>query len=286
MQNTWKIDTMIPDKTYVISDVRQALLEDIGSGDVTAALLPADKIVDAVIISREPMLVCGRPWVDCTFAEVDPTINIHWLVDEGAWLDKPSTLCQIYGPARSILTAERTALNFLQTLSGTATQAHYYLQPLKGYKTQLLDTRKTLPGLRRAQKYAVTCAGGTNHRLGLYDAFLIKENHIKACGSICAAIELARQGAPGLLVEIEVETLDELREALECMPDRIMLDNFNLSMLEDAVAMNQRRCELEASGGIDLSTIAQVAKTGVDYISVGAITKSVQAIDLSLLIQG
>ena len=275
---------MIPDKQHILSNVQNALREDIGTGDVTAALLPADKVVDAIILSREPMLLCGRAWVDCTFADVDPTISVRWLFEEGAWLDTPSTLCQIRGSARSILTAERTALNFLQTLSATATQTYHYLQPLQGYKTQLLDTRKTLPGLRLAQKYAVACAGGTNHRLGLYDAFLIKENHIKACGSIRAAIERARQGAPGLLIEIEVETLEELREALECLPDRIMLDNFNLDMLEEAVIMNQDRCELEASGGVDLSTIARVAHTGVDYISVGAITKSVQAIDLSLLI--
>lgn len=276
---------MTPDKSQILTNVRNALTEDIGTGDVTAALLPADKTVDAVIISREPMLVCGRPWVDCTFAEVDPTIKVEWLVEEGAWLDLPTTLCNIRGLARSILTAERTALNFLQTLSATATQTRTYLQPLQGYKTQLLDTRKTLPGLRLAQKYAVACAGGTNHRLGLYDAFLIKENHIKACGSIRAAIDLARQSTPGLLIEIEVETLDELREALECHPDRIMLDNFNLQMLEEAVKINQQRCQLEASGGIDLSTIAGVAQTGVDYISVGAMTKSVQAIDLSLLIR-
>ena len=277
---------MIPDQQTILSDVKRALIEDIGSGDITAALLPTDKIVDAIIISREPMLVCGRPWVDSTFAEIDPSVTLVWLVEEGAWLDKPSTLCRIRGSARSILTVERTALNFLQTLSATATQTHHYLQPLQHSKTRLLDTRKTLPGMRWAQKYAVACAGGTNHRMGLYDAFLIKENHIKACGSIRAAIEQARQASPGLLVEIEVETLDELAQALECLPDRIMLDNFSLEMLENAVAMNQKRCELEASGGIDLSTIKRIAQTGVNYISVGAITKSIQAIDLSLLIQG
>ncbi len=276
---------MTPDKAQILADVQRALTEDIGTGDVTAALLPAEKIVDAVILSRERMLVCGQPWVNCIFAEVDRQITVEWLVAEGEWLDKPTTLCQIHGLARSILTAERTAVNFLQTLSGTATQTHYYLQALQGYKTKLLDTRKTLPGLRLAQKYAVACAGGTNHRLGLYDAFLIKENHIKACGSIPAAIEQARLGTPGLLVEIEVETLDELREALDARPDRILLDNFNVQMLEEAVAMNQQRCELEASGGIDLSTIATIAQTGVDYVSVGAITKSVRAIDLSLLIR-
>ena len=277
---------MMPDTQQILSNVRVALTEDIGSGDVTAALIPLDHIVDAVIISREPMLVCGRPWVDCTFAEVDSNISVHWLVDEGTWLDKPSTLCQIHGSARSILTAERTALNFLQTISGTATQTRGFLNALNGYQTRLLDTRKTLPGLRMAQKYAVACAGGTNHRMGLYDAFLIKENHIKACGSIRGAIELARKSAPEIFIEIEVETLDELRQALECMPNRIMLDNFNLHMLKEAIAINHHRCELEMSGGLDLTSIASIAATGVDYVSVGAITKSVKAIDLSLLIEG
>ncbi len=276
---------MTPDAVYVVKDVQNALLEDVGAGDVTAALLPPEKIVEAVIISREPMLVCGRAWVDETFAQIDSAITLQWMVEEGAWLDKASTLCVLRGFARSILTAERTALNFLQTLSATATQTHHYLQGLNGSKTRLLDTRKTLPGLRRAQKYAVACAGGTNHRLGLFDAFLIKENHIKACGSIRLAIEKARQHAPDLLVEVEVETLDELRQALDCMPDRIMLDNFNIDMIEEAVGINQHRCELEASGGIDLSTIGRIAQTGVDFISVGAITKSVHAIDLSLLIK-
>lgn len=269
----------------VMNDVRRALAEDIGTGDVTAALLPADKRIEAVIITREPMLVCGRPWVDAVFSEVDDTLVVNWWVEEGAWLNTPTTLCRIQGLARSILTAERTALNFLQTLSGTATQTRAYIQALQGYQTRLLDTRKTLPGLRLAQKYAVACAGGVNHRLGLYDAFLIKENHIAACGSIREAIARARQTNKGLLVEVEVENLDELREALDARPDRIMLDNFSLPLLEAAVAMNQSRCELEASGGIDLSTIARVAQTGVDFISVGAMTKSVQAIDLSLLLE-
>lgn len=269
----------------ILADVRRALLEDVGEGDVTAALLPKDLIVEAKLISREPMLVCGRPWVEAVFAEVNPTIELNWLVNEGDWLTVPSTLCRLKGPAAAILTAERSALNFLQTLSATATQTHQYLLKLKGSKTSLLDTRKTLPGLRLAQKYAVACAGGVNHRMGLYDAFLIKENHIKACGSITKAIERARQIRSDLLVEIEVETLDELSEALEAKPDRILLDNFSEAMLKEAVQINQPyRCKLEASGGIDLSTIAAVAQIGVDYISVGAITKSIQAIDLSLLI--
>ena len=276
---------MRPNNIEIIAQVKSALNEDVGSGDVTAALLSPTQVVNAVILSREPMLVCGQAWVNEVFNQIDKSITIHWLIDEGTWLDKPTTLCHIHGLARSILTAERVALNFMQTLSGTATQAHHYLQCLQGYKTKLLDTRKTLPGLRVAQKYAVAIAGGTNHRLGLYDAYLIKENHIKACGSIHQAIALARLGKPGLLVEVEVETLDELREALDAKPDRILLDNFTLTMLHEAVAINQKHCELEASGGVDLSTIESIAQTGVDFISVGAITKSVHAIDLSLLIQ-
>ena len=232
------------------------------------------------------MLVCGRPWVHQVFSEIDPLLKLEWFVDEGAWLSEPTTLCHVRGQARSILTAERTALNFLQTLSGTATATYGYVQQLKGYKSRLLDTRKTLPGLRYAQKYAVACAGGVNHRFGLYDAFLIKENHIKSCGSIKKAILQARKTPGDLFVEVEVETLDELREALDANPDRILLDNFSLKMLVEAVALNQsKQCELEASGGINLATIVSVAETGVDFISVGAITKSIQAIDLSLLIK-
>lgn len=270
----------------VFSDVQRALAEDIGAGDVTASLIPPHLTVKALILSREPMLVCGQAWVMHVFAEVDSAIKINWLVKEGEWLDKPATLCTIHGLARNILTAERTALNFLQTLSATATATHHYLEQLKDYPTQLLDTRKTLPGLRRAQKYAVACAGGVNHRLGLYDAFLIKENHIKACGSIKKAVQMAKEKSLHLLVEVEVETLAELREALDAKPDRILLDNFSHNMLVDAVAMNQPYgCALEASGGVNLDTIASMAATGVDYISVGAITKSIQAIDLSLLIK-
>jgi nicotinate-nucleotide pyrophosphorylase (carboxylating) len=272
-------------KDDIAQQVALALNEDVGSGDVTAALLSPTQIMKAVILSREPMLVCGQPWVEEVFHQIDASIAVHWLIEEGTWLDKPTTLCSIQGVARNILTAERTALNFLQTLSGTATQTHYYLQRIKGYQTQLLDTRKTLPGLRLAQKYAVSTAGGMNHRLGLYDAYLIKENHIKACGSIRKAIDLARLAKPNVLVEVEVETLDELREALDAKPDRILLDNFTIDMLCDAVAMSQQQCKLEASGGVDLSTIESIAQTGVDFISVGSITKSVQAIDLSLLIQ-
>lgn len=277
---------MTIDLAQVCSDVRRALAEDVGSGDVTAALLPATLMVQAEIISREPMLLCGQAWVNETLHQLDPQIKIQWHVAEGQWLDKAQSLCDLQGQARSILTAERTALNFLQTLSATATQTHHYAQKLQGTSTRLLDTRKTIPGLRVAQKYAVHCGGGVNHRMGLYDAFLIKENHIRACGSVAGAIALARQSNKHLLIEIEVETLSELREALEAHPDRILLDNFTLEMLFEAVLMNQpKSCELEASGGIDNDTIAAVARSGVDFISVGAITKSLQAIDLSLLVR-
>ncbi len=270
----------------VKTDIAHALREDVGSSDVTAALLPEHLMVEAEIISREPMLICGQPWVEEAFHQIDNQIKINWDVAEGAWLPTPTTLCHIYGHARAILTAERTALNFLQTLSATATQTHHYVQRLHGTKARLLDTRKTIPGLRIAQKYAVKCGGGVNHRMGLYDAFLIKENHIKACGSVAQAITLARHTHQHLLIETEVESLDELQEALMAKPDRILLDNFTIEMLKDAVKMNtSENCTLEASGGITLENIAEVARTGVDFISVGAITKSIQAIDLSLLIR-
>lgn len=266
-------------------DVERALREDIGTGDVTAALLPANQQIRAEIICREPMLVAGQAWINEVFHQVDASIQIDWLVGEGEWLATPQRLCVISGLARSILTAERCALNFLQTLSATATQTRQYVDALQGSQTALLDTRKTLPGLRYAQKYAVACAGGINHRLGLYDAYLIKENHIRACGSIGAAIAEARRQHPELFLEIEVESLDELRQALDASPDRILLDNFSPAQLRAAVKMNEPKvCPLEASGGFNLSTIAQVAATGVDYVSVGAITKSIQAIDLSLLV--
>lgn len=274
------------DLSQIVSDVRRSLAEDIGDGDVTAQLLPTELMVEAEIITREPMLVCGQSWVEQTFSQVDEKTQIQWHVAEGAWLSNPQTLCSIKGTARSILTAERTALNFLQTLSATASQTYQYVQQLKGSHTHLLDTRKTLPGLRLAQKYAVHCGGGVNHRLGLYDAFLIKENHIKACGSVAAAIALARKSNNTLFVETEVENLAELKEALAARPDRILLDNFTSEMLIEAVEMNQPKvCTLEASGGISINNIAEIARTGVDFISVGAITKSIQAIDLSLLVR-
>lgn len=271
--------------TNIKVDVARALEEDVGSGDVTSALLPEDLIVQAQIISREPMLMCGSAWVDCAFLDLCPDIQLDWLVKDGDYISKPGILCKVQGPARAILTAERTALNFLQTLSGTATNTYNYLQKINGLKTQLLDTRKTIPGLRYAQKYAVKCAGGVNHRLGLFDAYLIKENHIKACGSIAGAVNLARKNNSGILVEVEVESIKELLEALDLQVDRIMLDNFSMEMLRDAIHLRgERKVAFEYSGNVTLANIANIAATGVDYISVGALTKSVKAIDLSLLI--
>lgn len=269
----------------IIEEVCRALAEDVGTGDITAALLPSEQMLEAVIISREAMLVCGQAWVDAVFAQLDSRIICQWLVTEGTWLPGPARLCYISGPARALLTGERTALNFLQTLSGTATQTHKFLQALSGTSTHLLDTRKTLPGLRTAQKYAVACAGAMNHRMGLYDAFLIKENHIAACGSIQAAVAMARKAHPQVFLEVEVQNLIELRQALACQPERILLDNFDLDMIREAVALNQPKlCDLEVSGGVNVTSIRALAETGVDYISVGALTKSVQAIDLSLLV--
>jgi nicotinate-nucleotide pyrophosphorylase (carboxylating) len=232
------------------------------------------------------MVVCGIPWVNQVFFELDPSIKLNWQVEEGDFLPEPCVLAKLLGPTQALLTGERTALNFLQTLSGTATETRRYVECLKGCHTQLLDTRKTLPGLRLAQKYAVRCGGGVNHRFGLYDAVLIKENHIKACGSITEAVKQARQQGLGKWVEVEVENLDELREAILAKPDRILLDNFDCAMLVEAVAINKNTSIiLEASGGVELATLRRIAETGVDYVSVGAITKSVRAIDLSLLLK-
>ena len=244
---------MLPEFELIASDVARALAEDIGPGDVSAALIPAELIAEAEVISREPMVVCGIPWFNEVMLQVSSKLVVTWLVKEGEYLKEPRALCHILGPAQALLTAERTALNFMQTLSATATQTEHYLLALQGLPTRLLDTRKTIPGLRLAQKYAVAVAGGVNHRLGLYDAFLIKENHIKACGSISAAIATARQLHPLMFIEVEVETLAELREALDAGPHRILLDNFSLDTLRKAVLMNQpKRCDLEASGGVDL----------------------------------
>lgn len=270
----------------IVEDVRRALEEDIGSGDVSAELLPGDEQVRAEIIARESFAMAGRAWADAVFRAVDPNLQLQWQVEDGQYYPANTLLLRIEGLARSILTAERTALNFLQTLSATATITRRYVDAIYGTGARLLDTRKTLPGLRYAQKYAVRMGGGENHRMGLYDAYLIKENHIRAAGSISKAIACARVKNPELFLEVEVETLAELQEALALRPDRILLDNFTLDMLREAVALNQPKTSLlEASGGVNLSTIRQIALSGVDYISVGDLTKSIQAVDLSLLIR-
>ncbi|MDI1300280.1 MAG: carboxylating nicotinate-nucleotide diphosphorylase [bacterium] len=266
----------------IMANARAALAEDIGSGDITAQLIPADTIARARVITREPMILAGSPWADAVFALTDTRIHPDWFVDEGQHAEANTTLLVLEGPARSLLTAERSALNFLQMLSGTATQVSHLVRLLNGTTAQLLDTRKTLPGLRIAQKYAVETGGGKNHRLGLFDAFLIKENHVMAAGSITAAVTQARHIAPDKPVEVEVETMEELDEALAAQADIIMLDDFNLADMRSAVIHTRYRAKLEASGGIHAGNLRAVAETGVDYISMGALTKDVKAIDLSM----
>ncbi|EIC31200.1 carboxylating nicotinate-nucleotide diphosphorylase [Methylomicrobium album] len=265
-------------------DIRPFLEEDIGSGDLTAAIVPSTVTAEAEVVTREPMVVCGQAWFGAVFKELDPAARIDWLRAEGEAVKAGAVLCRLAGPARALLTGERTALNLLQTLSATATAASQYAEAVAGTGCKVLDTRKTIPGLRQAQKYAVTVGGCHNHRLGLYDGVLIKENHITAAGSITGAVRLAREltTAP---VEVEVETLEQLREALAAVPDRIMLDNFNLDDLRAAVRITGGRVELEASGNIGLDNIRTVAETGVDYISIGALTKHVKAADLSMRIK-
>ncbi len=267
----------------VTETVRRALAEDVGAGDLTAALIPADARTEAQVITREDAVLCGTVWFDEVFRQVDKRIRVVWLIKDGDAMRTGQTLCNASGPARGLLTGERTALNFLQLLCGTATRTHQYVDAVRGTKTIVLDTRKTVPGLRRAQKYAVACGGGQNHRLGLYDAILIKENHIVATGSITAALEAARNSAPkGISVEIEVENIGQLREALAAGADRLLLDNFSVEELKAAVTETRGRAKLEASGGINLSNIRAFAETGVDYISIGDMTKTVKAVDLSM----
>lgn len=265
-------------------DVRRALAEDVGSGDLTAALVP-DASAHAELVTREDAVLCGTAWFDAVFRQLDARVVIDWLAQDGARVRAGAVLCRLHGPARTILTGERTALNFLQTLSGTATRTARYAEAVRGTHARILDTRKTIPGLRRAQKYAVTCGGGHNHRMGLYDAVLIKENHIAAAGGIAAALAAAQRVAPaGILIEIEVETLAQLDQALAAGATRILLDNFELDGLRAAVRATAGRAELEASGGMVLTNVRAVAETGVDYISVGGLTKHVEAVDLSLRI--
>jgi nicotinate-nucleotide pyrophosphorylase (carboxylating) len=267
--------------------VAAALAEDVGSGDLTAALIDEDAIVGATIIAREPLVLAGHPWATEVFRQLDEQIQIDWYVEDGQHAEADDVICKLVGPARTLLTGERTALNFLQTLSGTATVTARYVAAVEGTRARVLDTRKTLPGLRLAQKYAVRCGGGHNHRVGLHDAILIKENHVKSAGSITEALRRAQDAAGDVLIEVEVESLDELREALDAGAGRILLDNFSLDDMREAVRMNADygyvAAELEASGNVSLETIRDIAATGVDYISTGAITKNVRAIDLSML---
>jgi len=267
-----------------ISIVNLALTEDIGSGDINAQLVPENQRSRAKIITREKGILCGQPWFNAVFAQLDPTITITWQVAEGNLISPEQTFCILEGKTRSLLTGERAALNFLQTLSGTATATKQYIEKLTGTKTQLLDTRKTIPGLREAQKYAVRIAGGKNHRIGLYDAFLIKENHIMACGSIKNAVQKARELQTDKLIEVEVESLLQLEEALNAKVEMILCDNFTIEQLKKAVTITAGRAKLEASGNINLENIAAIAATGVDYISLGAITKHVRALDFSMQI--
>ena len=273
--------------------VRAALLEDLGdaltaldqpdaSADITAQLIPVDRISTARVITREAGVFCGQPWVDEVFAQLGGEVKVEWKVQDGERLSPNQELFRLHGPARALLTGERNALNFVQTLSGVATLTARYVAELAGTECRLLDTRKTLPGLRTAQKYAVTCGGGKNHRIGLYDAYLIKENHILACGGIAPAIAQARHLNPGKPVEVEVESLAELEQALAARADIVMLDNFDIPMMKEAVHLNQGRAKLEVSGNVTLDTLASYAATGVDFISVGALTKHVRALDLSM----
>lgn len=263
-------------------NIQQALQEDIGDGDITAMLTPEDEQATATIISREDMVLAGQPWVNALISAYDNTVQVTWLKQEGDRVAANEAFLKLAGSARSLLTVERPALNFIQTLSAVATKTAEYVQHLEGLNTKLLDTRKTLPGLRIAQKYAVTVGGGQNHRLGLFDAFLIKENHIMAAGGIAQAIAKAHQIAPGKPVEVEVETWDELNQALEAGADIVMLDNFSQQQMIDAVKHVAGRCKLEASGNITIENLREVATTGVDYISMGVLTKDVKAVDLSM----
>uniref|UniRef100_UPI003BA3C576 carboxylating nicotinate-nucleotide diphosphorylase n=1 Tax=Aeromonas jandaei TaxID=650 RepID=UPI003BA3C576 len=273
--------------------VRAALLEDLGdaltaldqpdaSADITAQLIPADRMASARVITREAGVFCGQPWVDEVFVQLGGEVKVEWKVQDGEVISPNQELFRLHGPARLLLIGERNALNFVQTLSGVATLTARYVAELEETDCRLLDTRKTIPGLRTAQKYAVTCGGGKNHRIGLYDAYLIKENHILACGGIAEAINEARHLNPGKPVEVEVESLAELEQALAANADIVMLDNFDIAMMREAVAINQGRAKLEVSGNVTLDTLAEFAATGVDFISVGALTKHVRALDLSM----
>ena len=268
-------------------NVRDALAEDIGSGDLTASLIDADAVVGAKIVARQSLVLAGHPWATEVFRQLDDGIQLDWYIEDGQHADADDVICKLVGPARALLSGERTALNFLQTLSSTATTTAAWVEAVAGTGVRLLDTRKTLPGLRQAQKYAVRCGGGENHRVGLFDAILIKENHVRSAGGVTAALERARGLCDDVLIEIEVESPEELKEALDAGAARILLDNFSVAELADAVAFNAgygyARAELEASGNITLDNAREIALTGVDFISTGALTKNVSAVDLSML---
>jgi len=264
------------------ANVRRALTEDIGSGDITAQLIPAERLAHATVITREAAVIAGSAWVDAVFRRLDPRVAVHWQVRDGERVGPNQALFHLEGPARALLSGERSALNFLQTLSAVATRCQHYADLVQGTAVKLLDTRKTLPGLRLAQKYAVTCGGCHNHRIGLFDAFLIKENHIAACGGIVEAVQAAHKIAPGKPVEVEVESLAELQQALDAGADIVMLDELSLDDMRQAVAITQGRAKLEASGGVNETTLRAIAETGVDYISIGTLTKDVKAVDLSM----
>jgi nicotinate-nucleotide pyrophosphorylase (carboxylating) len=272
------------------NDIQQqvafALKEDIGSGDITAELIPETQQAKARVITREAGVLCGQAWVDEVYRQLDPQVKIQWQVKDGETVTANQVLFTLQGSARSLLTGERTALNFLQTLSGTATLSRQYADLVKHSQLKILDTRKTLPGLRSAQKYSVSCGGCDNHRIGLYDAFLIKENHIAACGSIAAAVKTARQNHPELKVEVEVENIDEFQQAQMAGADIIMLDNFTLPLIEEAVKHRNNTTKIEVSGGLGKEDIQRLAQTGVDFISIGALTKNCKALDLSFRIIG
>jgi len=272
------------DRKTIQDDVKRFLAEDVGSGDLTAQVIAADKLATATLITREAMLVCGQAWFDAVFNSIDENIQVDWQCQEGEQVFAGDVLCYLSGSARGLLTGERAALNMLQTLSATASLANQYAKAVNGTNAVVLDTRKTIPGLRLAQKYAVSCGGASNHRIGLYDGILIKENHIMAAGSIAKAVAAARLVSDSVDVEVEVESLAEVRQALEAKADILLLDNFTLDELVQAVELNNRAAKLEASGNVNLSTIRDIAKTGVDFISVGALTKNVQAVDLSMRI--
>ena len=269
-------------ETHIESMITTALEEDLGDGDITARLIGDSVQLNARVVCRESAVFCGRKWFERSFARLDPATRIEWQLDDGDALESGDTVCELSGNARAILSAERTALNFIQTLSATATATRRFSRLVAHTRCRILDTRKTIPGLRLAQKYAVTCGGGNNHRVGLFDAYLIKENHLAAAGGITTALQRARQLSPTTLLEVEVENFDQLREAIAAGCDRVLLDNFTPDAMREAVAINAGRVELEASGNIDEDNIVGYAETGIDYISIGALTKHVRAIDFSL----